>query len=357
MIHRTAPSWQRIDAKIETKSPDLDDNTIIAPTNGWQSALQQSITDPKILFELLDLDQRWLPAAIKACALFPLRVPLSFIARMKKGDITDPLLQQVLPIAKEHNKVTGYIIDPVGEQKNATKGIIQKYHGRVLLMVNGHCAVNCRYCFRRHFPYENNRMNRKDWIQSLATIAADTSINEVIYSGGDPLASNDKQLTWLTEQLLTIPHIQRLRIHSRLPVVIPERITTESLRWMSEHRLNTVMVLHINHPNELNDDHLLSAIRQMKKAGITVLNQTVLLKGVNDSIDCLTSLSERLFEAGVLPYYLHLLDKVSGAAHFDLPVSEAKNLHKGMTEQLSGYLVPKLVNEVAGHPSKTPIQY
>jgi EF-P beta-lysylation protein EpmB len=230
--------------------------------------------------------------------------------------------------------------------------VIHKYHGRVLLVVNGHCAVNCRYCFRRDFPYDDNRLNRSQWQTTIDTISKDISISEVIYSGGDPLASSDKQLQWLTEQLAAIPHIKRLRIHTRLPVVIPNRITEETLRWMTQTGLSTVVVLHINHPQELNDDGLINSIQTMKSAGITLLNQAVLLRGVNDSSAVLCQLSEALFEAGILPYYLHVLDKVTGSAHFDTDETLAKSLHAELTAYLPGYLVPKLVREVADQASK-----
>jgi L-lysine 2,3-aminomutase len=335
MIHRTEPAWQTESA------------------SSWQQQLQQAVTDPKILLDTLQLDPALLPAAQLASRQFPLRVPHAFINRMAIGDSNDPLLRQVLPLEAELIARSGYSNDPLQEQTNPQAGLIQKYQGRVLLLVNGHCAVNCRYCFRRHFPYEENRLSRQQWLDVLAQITADDSIEEVIFSGGDPLASSDKQLHWLSQQVAAIPHIQRLRIHSRLPVVIPERITDDCIAWLSEHRLQTVFVLHINHPNEL-DNSLIAAIHRLKVAGITLLNQAVLLKGVNNSVDILKALSDRLFAAGVLPYYLHLMDAVAGAAHFDIPLQEAESLHKALMASLPGYLVPKLVKEVAGAPAKTP---
>ena len=355
MIHRTAPTWQRIDAKIQAIDVDHAQNTSSSPRHSWQHALQHAITDPATLLAELELPSSLLPAAIEASKTFALRVPYTFLQRMEKGNPHDPLLKQVLPIDQELIPQLGYNQDPVGEQGNKHPGIIQKYQGRALLLVNGFCAVNCRYCFRRHFPYEDNRLSRQQWQQALLHLNKDTSINEVIFSGGDPLASSDKQLAWLTEQIAKIPHIQRLRIHTRLPVVIPARMTPESLQWMSNKRLSTVVVLHINHPNELNDPQLLQCLNTMKQAGITLLNQSVLLKGVNDNTDTLIMLSERLFKAGILPYYLHVLDKVAGAAHFDTSHKTAKQLHLAMTHQLSGYLVPKLVTEITGEPSKSPV--
>jgi len=351
MIHRTAAAWQGITQK-EQKLIASDSEYV---KNSWQRQLQQAITDPAELLNTLELSTRYLPAAIAAAELFPLKVPMSFVERMKKGDINDPLLMQVLPIDAECHITDGYSSDPVEEQAGQHRGIIHKYHGRALLMVNGHCAVNCRYCFRRHFPYDEHKLSREEWQNVLEHITADTSISEIIYSGGDPLASGDKQLRWLTQAIAAIPHVKRLRIHSRLPVVIPDRITAESIEWMSQTRLATVMVLHINHAQELKSGVLRTAISQMKNSGITVLNQSVLLKGVNDTLNTQVELSEMLFDAGVLPYYLHVLDKVQGSAHFDTTDDNAKALHQAMTARLPGYLVPKLVREVAHEPSKITV--
>ncbi|MBX2808099.1 MAG: EF-P beta-lysylation protein EpmB [Cellvibrionaceae bacterium] len=320
----------------------------------WQQQLQAAVSDPAQLLRQLQLDSRLLPAARSASALFPLRVPQAFIARMQVGNPKDPLLRQVLPLKEELIHSDGYSRDPVGEQGNAQKGLIQKYAGRVLLLVNGHCAVNCRYCFRRHFPYQDNKLSRQQWQAVCEQIGADSSIREVIYSGGDPLASSDRQLQWLTQQIAAIPHIQRLRIHSRLPVVIPDRITPACLQWLTEHRLRTVFVVHINHPQEI-DKPLRAALKRLSATGITLLNQAVLLKGVNDDVATLETLSNQLFEAGVLPYYLHLFDRVSGAWHFDSTQAQAKQLYRALQARLPGYLVPKLVKEVAGEVSKTPV--
>jgi EF-P beta-lysylation protein EpmB len=334
MIHRTGPL-------LQTDSP-----------LSWQQQLATAITDPMVLLNRLKLDKALLPAALIAAQQFPLRVPVAFVEQMKIGDSNDPLLLQVLPLQQELISVSGFSSDPIKELGYTENGIIHKYRGRVLLLVSGHCAVNCRYCFRRHFPYEENRLSRAQWLETIQSIAADNTIEEVIYSGGDPLAANDKQLTWLTEQIVAIPHIKRLRIHSRLPVVIPERINDECLSWLSDHRLDTAFVLHINHANEISPA-LVRAILRLREAGITVLNQSVLLKGINNSISILKTLSDELFAAGVLPYYLHLLDPVSGAAHFDVSLDEAKQLHDEMLACLPGYLVPKLVRDIEGKASKT----
>lgn len=320
----------------------------------WQQQLQEAIRCPQALLSRLQLPESLLPAATLACQSFPLVVPEAFIQKMQLGDLNDPLLKQVLPIQQELIAQTGFGTDPVGEQGNQQAGLIQKYHGRVLLMVNGHCAVNCRYCFRRHFPYEENKLSRSQWLDVIKHIAADTSISEVIYSGGDPLASSDKHLAWLTEQIAHIPHIKRLRIHSRLPVVIPDRINQDCLDWLAQTRLQTVFVFHINHANEI-DTALAEAANKLNNAGLTLLNQSVLLKGVNDKPEILSQLSERLFESGILPYYLHQLDKVAGSAHFSISDKQAKDLHQALLYRLPGYLVPKLVAEHAGKASKTPL--
>ncbi|MFT7387187.1 MAG: EF-P beta-lysylation protein EpmB [Candidatus Endobugula sp.] len=355
MIHRTAAAWQDITNK-EQQLISSDRNTPADETLGsWQLQLQHAVSDPAQLLSLLALDTAYLEAAQRSAVLFPLRVPLAFIARMKKGDINDPLLQQVLPVDAECEVTDGYSTDPVEEQSGHINGLIHKYHGRVLLMVNGHCAINCRYCFRRHFPYDEHKLSREQWTDVLQHIRDDHSISEVIYSGGDPLASNDKQLRWLTEKIADIPHIKRLRIHSRLPIVIPSRINDACIQWMSETRLKVVMVLHSNHGNELADFTLKTAVQRMKSVGITVLNQAVLLKGINDDVISQVQLSEDLFEMGVLPYYLHVLDKVQGSAHFAISDLTAKQLHAKITAQLPGYLVPKLVREISDEPSKVLI--
>jgi len=317
MIPRTLPTWQ---------------------SQRWQDELSDLIRDPKELFELLNLDaphlKEHLKNAIAASRDFPLRVPRPFAARMKKGEINDPLLKQVLPLGSELLAAPGYSADPLEEAAaNPHPGLIHKYKGRVLLVVSGNCAINCRYCFRRHFPYGENKPGRNDWQPVLDYIAADPSITEVIYSGGDPLAAADKQLAWLTEQLVAIPHLQRLRIHTRLPIVVPSRIDENCIDWMTGHRLQTVMVLHANHANEIDAD-VAEAAERLKQAGVTLFNQTVLLKGINDSVETLTQLSEQLFRIGVLPYYLHLLDKVAGASHFDMEESEAKALYQGLLKNL-----------------------
>ncbi len=327
----------------------------VTPLNSWQDELIQAIDCPRELLEVLQLPMSLLPAAEAANTLFALKVPRPFVQRMRKGDPSDPLLRQVLPLGDELEDTVGYQVDPLQEQKaTPDPGLVHKYKSRVLLIAAPNCAINCRYCFRRHFPYQDNNPGRTQWLQTFATIAADDNINEVILSGGDPLANSDRQLQWMVDQLAQIPHIKRLRVHTRLPIVIPQRITDYTLRWLTSSRLQTLVVLHSNHPAEL-DDQVAKSVDRMRASQITVLNQAVLLKGINDNLQTQVSLSERLFEIGALPYYLHLPDKVQATAHFDVNQNEALALHQQMQSQLSGFLVPKLVREEPGHTQKTLI--
>lgn len=321
----------------------------------WQNLLARSITDPRQLLDRLQLDPALLDGAIAASADFPLRVPEPYLQRMQPGDPNDPLLRQVLPLGEELLEQPGFIMDPLGEKEtNARPGIIHKYHGRLLLIVSGGCAVNCRYCFRRHFPYGDNNLSSEEWQQALDYIRNDQSIREVIYSGGDPLAATDKRLAWLTRELAAIPHVRRLRVHTRLPVVIPQRVTSELIDALCGTRLPVSMVLHCNHANEL-DQALGEAVQQLRQAGVMLLNQSVLLKGVNDNIEDLVSLSETLGDHGIMPYYLHVLDHVKGAQHFHVDDRTAKELATRMVARLPGFLVPRLVREIAGEASKTAL--
>lgn len=332
-----------------------DDAEPLTPPPAWQAQLAGAIRDPRELCRRLGLDERWLPGAEAGHGLFEVRVPEAFLARMRPGDPDDPLLRQVLPLDAEARPAPGYVADPLEEAAHTpAKGLIQKYAGRVLLIASPACAVNCRYCFRRHFPYAENSPSRAQWEASLATLRDDTTIREAILSGGDPLAASDRRLAWLVERLGEIPHLKRLRIHTRLPVVIPERVDDALLAWLSATRLQKVVVLHINHADEI-DDAVIAACARLRGAGVTLLNQSVLLRGVNDSVAALAALSERLFDAGVLPYYLHVLDPVAGAAHFDVPDEEARELVAGLREELPGFLMPRLVREIPGEGSKTPL--
>ncbi|MCE0732554.1 EF-P beta-lysylation protein EpmB [Halomonas sp. G15] len=321
----------------------------------WQAQLAGAVRDPRELCRRLGLDERWLPGAEAGHELFEVRVPEAFLSRMRPGDPHDPLLRQVLPLDEEVRPTPGYVADPLEEAAHTpAKGLIHKYSGRVLLIASPACAVNCRYCFRRHFPYAENSPSMAQWEATLDTLRDDTTIHEAILSGGDPLAASDRRLAWLVARLEEIPHLTRLRIHTRLPVVIPQRIDDTLLAWLGGTRLQKVIVLHINHANEI-DDAVIAACARLREAGVTLLNQSVLLRGVNDSVAALATLSERLFEAGVLPYYLHVLDPVAGAAHFDVPDDEARELVAGLRELLPGFLMPRLVREIPGEGSKTPL--
>ncbi|MFI4970946.1 MAG: EF-P beta-lysylation protein EpmB, partial [Lysobacterales bacterium] len=328
-------------------------NRIPAQPVRWQQLWREAITDPLELLHLLGLADRagHLPNADTG---FAMRVPRAFAARMRHGDPADPLLLQVLPQAAELGEVPGFTHDAVGDlAARAANGVLHKYEGRALLIATGSCAVNCRYCFRRHFPYAGDTAAAEHWEQAIAYLRGDASIGEVILSGGDPLSLSTPKLAELTAALAKIPHIGRLRIHTRLPVVLPERIDSEFLDWFGALRLQRVVVLHANHPHEV-DATVAAACGRLRDAGATVLNQSVLLRGVNDDADTLCALSERLFEAGVLPYYLHQLDRVAGAAHFEVDDVRARGLLETLRRRLPGYLVPRLVREAAGAGYKLP---
>jgi len=319
----------------------------------WQQELIQAVSDYRELCRLLDLDPASLALPAKGLAGFPLKVPRGYIARMQKANPRDPLLLQVLPVLEEDQLVPGYNLDPVGEKGfNPVSGLLHKYQGRVLLTLTGICAINCRYCFRRHFPYAENTPSQQNWDQAFAYIQKDTSISEVILSGGDPLLLNDRSLRAFSEQCAAIPHVRRLRIHSRIPIVLPERITREFIAWIKELKQQVVLVTHCNHPQEI-DAAVIEAMQGLKKAGVTLLNQAVLLKGINDEVDIQVALSEALFSAGMQPYYLHLLDRVQGAAHFEVDRTKIETLYRALSHRLPGYLVPKLVQENAGEGAKT----
>lgn len=334
----------------------LPERIATRPCTDWQGELRDAITSADELLQLLGLSAAEAGFSEEACADFPLKVPRVFADRMAKGDPRDPLLLQVMASGRELLAAPGYGPDPVGESgaANPIPGIIHKYHGRALLITTGGCAVHCRYCFRRHFPYEAQQNSRREWREALGYVARDPEISEVILSGGDPLLLTDSHLQDLVSQLAAIPHVVRLRIHSRLPVVVPARVTPGLLDAIRHDRLQTVMVIHSNHANEIGAE-VRKAMARMREHGITLLNQAVLLKGVNDDPDTLVALSEHLFAAGVMPYYLHLLDRVLGAAHFDVPEQRARQLLAELAARLPGYLVPKLVREVAGAASKTTL--
>lgn len=321
----------------------------------WQRAMKEAVRDVGELCRILGLDRDFQRQATAAAKQFPLFAPLSYIARMQHGDPADPLLRQVLPIGDEMLETPGFTADPVGDgEATHAPGLLQKYAGRVLLVTTGACAIHCRYCFRRHFPYDEVPHGMAAWEPALDEIAADESIHEVILSGGDPLTLVDRQLSRLAERLADIPHIRRLRVHMRVPIVIPERVTVELIDWLRGTRLTPIMVVHANHVAEL-DATVAASLGRLVNAGVPVLNQAVLLRGVNDSVEAQVALNERLVELRVMPYYLHQLDRVAGAAHFETPESLGHAIIAELRRRLPGYAVPRDVREVAGVAHKVEI--
>lgn len=320
----------------------------------WQAELARAFKTPLELAEYLGLDPELVAQHQAARELFPMLVPRPFADLMKPGDINDPLLRQVLPQQAEFEAATGFITDPLAEHDAVIPGLLHKYPSRVLVLFRGGCAVNCRYCFRRHFPYADNTLGKSQRQQVLAYVQAHPELNEVILSGGDPLMANDSAIIAFAQALANIPHVKRLRIHSRLPIVIPQRLVTQLANDLIATGLQIILVLHANHAQEISPA-LVDGLSTWRQAGVTLLNQSVLLKGVNDHAETLAVLSERLFAAQVLPYYLHVLDRVAGASHFLVEDAEALQLMQQLRTQLPGFLVPKLVREEAGELSKTPL--
>ena len=319
----------------------------------WPEHLAQAITSLPELVTQLGLPNHLAQQGAAAHQNFKLLVPRPYLSRMEYGNPNDPLLLQVLPSAMEMQKVAGYTKDPLEEaDHNPQKAIVHKYKRRLLVITTGTCAVNCRYCFRRHFPYGDNQLAQAEWQSVIDYLQRHPEVNEVILSGGDPLMMKDALLADKVRKLEALPQIKRLRIHSRLPVVIPARVCDDMLAWITASRLDIVMVWHINHANEV-DEEVSQAARKLKSAGVTLLNQAVLLKGVNDSVEALVQLSEAVFSAGLLPYYLFTLDPVEGAAHFDIRIQEAQHLMGKVAAELPGYLVPRLAKEIPGQPAKT----
>ncbi len=335
-----------------------------APSTPWQRTLREAVRSWPELAALLELPEHGSDAFTPQRRDFPLLVPRGYIARMRRRDPLDPLLLQVMPRVAEHDTVSGYGDDPVAEVSLAASGVLRKYRGRALLITTGSCPVHCRYCFRRAFPYNAQLAARGDFAPALQAIAADTSVNEVILSGGDPLSLSNDRLAALFDRLAAIPSLRTVRIHTRFPIMIPERIDDElcamlehlrgRVATMPEAGLRTVIVVHTNHANEI-DRPVSSALRRLGSVSDAVLNQAVLLRGINDDARSLAALSEALFDSGVLPYYLHLLDRVAGAAHFDVDEDTGRALISTLRARLPGYLVPRLVRELPGAPGKTPI--
>jgi len=325
------------------------------PESSWQQSVRQAIRDPDELLQLLDLPRDLLPEARRAAELFPLFAPREFVARMQPGNPADPLLRQVLPLGDELQPDPGFAADPVGDAAaTRSPGLLRKYRTRALLLTTGVCAIHCRYCFRRHYPYEELPRSLDQWEPALAELAADPTLDEVILSGGDPLMLTDARLRELTVRLAAIPHLSRLRVHTRLPVVIPSRVCHSLLGWLRGTRLTPIVVIHANHAAEL-DDAVAAALARLTDAGVVLLNQSVLLRGVNDNANALTELSRRLIDLRVMQYYLHQLDRVAGAAHFETSEVLGGELIEELRRRLPGYAVPRYVREIAGAESKVPV--
>lgn len=333
----------------------LPAESVRATLEPWQQAMQTAIRDGVELCRRLELPAAFESAAVRAAEAFPtfpVFAPLSYVAKMHPGDPHDPLLRQVLPLAEEMAITEGFTADPVGDlAAKRLPGVLQKYNGRVLLITTGACAVHCRYCFRRHFPYHDGPSAKERRSAAIDLVAADPTVEEVILSGGDPLTLPDSQLADLADRLAAIPHLRRLRIHTRLPIVIPERVTMEFVAWFRGTRLTPIMVIHANHPRELADD-VADAVTRLVDGGIPVLNQAVLLRGINDSAETLSALSRRLIDLRAFPYYLHQLDRVAGAAHFEVAESRGLELMESLRAALPGYAVPRFVREVPGDVGK-----
>lgn len=323
-----------------------------ADTCAWREAMKTAIRDPIGLCKALGLSPEVQEAAMRASRDFPVFAPLGYVARMRHGDPHDPLLRQVLPVAEELQPTLGFAADPVGDASAVVSpGLLHKYHGRALMISTGACAVHCRYCFRRHYPYGQGPPRSSRWSAALDQIGNDESIEEIILSGGDPLTLVDSVLEELVCRLAEIPHLRRFRVHTRLPIVIPERVTDTLIAWLRGTRLVPVVVVHANHAQELDED-VVAALGKLPDAGIPLLNQAVLLRGVNDDVGTLVGLSQRLLDCRVMPYYLHQLDRVAGAAHFEVPVDRGMQIVAEMRAALPGYAVPRFVREISGEPSK-----
>lgn len=316
--------------------------------------MRDGIATVQELLEIVQVDANCIDAMQPTREEFPLRVPRSYAARMRKGDPTDPLLLQVLPLQPERMDIAGFEPDPLRETGLANQGVLKKYRGRALLVTTPACPVHCRYCFRRHFPYADQVAAKNNWTPALRALRAMTDVTEVILSGGDPLSLTNRRLGKLLHVIEDLEHIDTVRIHTRFPIVLPERVDRSLLKLLADTPLHTVMVVHCNHANEI-DRSVHASLEAVTSTGTWLLNQSVLLKGVNDNADRLESLSRALFNCGVLPYYLHLLDPVSGAAHFDVPASRGMELIEELRRRLPGYLVPRLVREEPGQPGKTAI--
>lgn len=339
-----------------TLARDREDRT---PDQGtlpaWRKDLADAITDPDQLISLLGLPDAWREPARQAAGLFPLKVPRGYLRLIEAGNPEDPLLRQVLPVGEEFDQRADYLPDPLGESAvQPLPGLLRKYANRVLLIASGACAIHCRYCFRRNFPYAEYGLHNSQWSKIIDYLRGSAELDEVILSGGDPLMLSDRKLGAMVSDLERIAHLKTLRIHSRLPVFLPNRISDALLDTLSGGRLRTVLVLHINHPNEIGAE-LALASRELGARRVTLLNQAVLLRRVNDSAQIQIHLSKALFAAGILPYYLHLPDRVRGTSHFAVDDLDPLRMMEELRASLPGYLVPRLVREIPGQPAKTVI--
>ncbi|MFA8016787.1 EF-P beta-lysylation protein EpmB [Bremerella cremea] len=344
---------------VTTDSQSASSNCIAnpnqSPSEGWKGSMRTAFRRLDDLAAYLQLPESVGNGVQAASDQFPLFVPREFAAKMTPGDVLDPLLLQVLPHPLETVSTEGFTTNPVGDDEaTLTPGLLQKYHGRALMVTTGACAVHCRYCFRRHFPYSEGPKGIEAWGPALEAIAADQSLHEILLSGGDPLTLTDGILRQLAERIASASHVRRLRLHTRLPVMIPSRIDDQLLAWLTGTRLKPFLVIHTNHPRELAED-VAGALARLTEAGVPLLNQTVMLRGVNDNADTLIELSEKLLDLGVMPYYLHQLDRVQGAAHFEVPKAEGLQIVETMRSRLPGYAVPRFVEEIAGDTSKRVI--
>jgi EF-P beta-lysylation protein EpmB len=346
-----------VERRISEQPSEIEAPTAGPIVSGWRDQLRQAVRDPDILIDMLELPAELRPGARAAAELFPLVVPHAFLSRMRRGDPNDPLLRQVLPIDAETGPAPdGFSADPVGEAgAGKASGMLQKYHGRALLIVAGVCAVACRYCFRRHYPYDETPSGLAEWQPALKVIAESPDIEEIILSGGDPLMRSDEWLAELVHQLEAIPHVRRLRFHTRLPIVIPDRVTDDLLTLLSTTRFAPTVVVHANHPAEI-DEACGAALLRLVKAGVPVLNQCVLLGGINDDVSVLAGLSRALLDVRVMPYYMSQLDPVAGAAHFEVDTKRGLEIIAELRKQLPGFGVPRYVQEVIGAEHKVEVQ-
>jgi len=344
-------------SQIVTRESDCVEGHL-ATENSWQESMKLAFRQLADLLKFAELDKESVRMACgqSAPADFPLFVPREWAKRIRPKDPNDPLLRQVLVTTAESLEVPGFTKDPVGDlNAQTTPGLLHKYYGRALLITTGACAIHCRYCFRRHFPYHEAPKSIEAWQEALNAIRTDPSLEEILLSGGDPLTLVDDRLAELIQSLEDIPHLKRLRIHSRLPTIIPQRVTESLCNHLRSTRLGVWFVLHINHAQEL-DTPTCQAIGKLRQTGAVLLNQAVLLRGVNDSVESLQELCQRLVNEQVIPYYLHQLDRVAGSAHFEVPVSEGRHLMEKLRQRLPGYALPRYVQEVAGRTSKTPLE-